>query len=83
MLWSVYVTCVTIIRNHTLKQLLVSVLPCCCYWCLVQQFIEFISARIASYTVHVAANFLAVGVRSGVKLAASIPRPTLHTKENN
>lgn len=66
-----------------LKQLLVCVLSCCCCWCLVQQFIEFISARIASYTVRVAANSLAVDVRSGVKLAASLPILTLHTKENS
>ena len=49
---------VSIIRNRVLEQLLVCVLPCCCWWCRNEPFIEFTSTRIVSYTFRMAANLL-------------------------
>lgn len=70
MLWYVYVTSVTIIRNSVLEQLLVCVLPCCCRWCLVEQFIKFLSTRIATYTIHMTVNFLTVPKWASFRMAA-------------
>ena len=55
--YSVCTSHVTIIRNRVLEQLVICVLPCCC---LVEQFIDFTSARIVPYAFCAAANLLQV-----------------------